>query len=445
MRRKWLIATILILILLVLCVFMVSILMNTIHQSGGWRLSLAGLPAMNTSHEAEETHDFTVGDPATLIVTNACGDIDVRSQTGERITVNAYKKAWGANQTAAEANLSKIELDLTQDGDILHVNVKNAEQICRSEIGRPSEVNFSIIAPQRTYIQAAAELGEISLEGFELAAELHTQFGDIHARDLKAELLVETENGQVKVVSVDAGNGSISLKTVFGDIHLEDSKAGTLEAATENGKISLDILDISGASHLSSSFGDLRWASGKTQLLELKTKNGQITLQDIRISSYLTATTDFGDIRLSGVEAESYQATTLNGKIEIDGAQGILKLRSGFGDITVTQADQVTFDLHSKNGNLSLQGSLGEGPHLADTDFGDIELEFPAGTPFDFDLQTNFGTIEIDSGETRDAYSIHGKPTEKHWKGEANDGGPLLTASNQNGNITILLIDNNPQ
>ncbi len=445
MQRKWLIAIPIILVLVALCACMVGIAVLTVRRADGLTLYLDGLRVLDTPAEAEESYDFSAPDPAALVVTNDCGEIEVSSQEGEQITVTAHKKAWGANQADAEARLAQIELDLTQDGDTVKVGIKNPEQVCRNQIGRPAEITFRINVPPRTRVKATTQLGGISLRGTRLGAELHSSFGDVSARDLEGGLVVETQNGRVEAVSVDAGKEPITLQTAFGDIHLENAAASKLETTTQNGKVELEKVDISGDSRISSNFGDLSWLSGKTRALDLQSQNGQITLQGVKASGALTASTDFGDIHINDVEAESYQATTLNGKIEIDGAQGQVKAHSDFGDINVTHANEVTFDLKSKNGQLHLQGTLGKGPHQAITDFGDIQMEFPAGTVFDFDLQTQFGTVDIDAGGDPNAYSIQGKPDGKHWKGKAYDGGPLITATTQNGNITIRLEENTSQ
>jgi DUF4097 and DUF4098 domain-containing protein YvlB len=95
-------------------------------------------------------------------------------------------------------------------------------------------------------------------------------------------------------------------------------------------------------------------------------------------------------------------------------------------------AEDAIVTLISKNGKVSFSGTLMEGEHTLQSDFGDIKLTLPADIGLNFDLKTDFGKIKSDLPVT-----ISGDIDEKHWVGTVNDGGAKLTASTQNGNITI--------
>jgi DUF4097 and DUF4098 domain-containing protein YvlB len=122
---------------------------------------------------------------------------------------------------------------------------------------------------------------------------------------------------------------------------------------------------------------------------------------------------------------------TQNGRVTVNGARGRIKAQSDFGDVDVSAEDAVV-TLISNNGKVSFNGTLIDGEHTFQSDFGDITLTLPADLALNFDLKTDFGKIKSDLPVT-----ISGEIDEKHWIGTINGGGAKLTASTQNGNITI--------
>jgi DUF4097 and DUF4098 domain-containing protein YvlB len=442
MKRKWWIATPLIILLVAVCVCMLAIGIISAQQMGLPTALFRSFQVGDTLAEKEESALFQVGEPAVLVVENPCGDILIRASNQGGITVNTHKKAWGRGQANAEALLAELEVTTTQTGDQLYVGIQNPQTACQDHIqfGRRPEVDFSITVPTQTQVKATARLGKVLLQGTRLPAELHSSFGDISANDLKDKLLVETQNGRLDIQDVDSGMSPISLKSTFGDVSLQRAQASELTITNENGAISLEDVYITGPSTVSTTFGGLTWEGGKSQALTLKSKNGKVTLRDLQASGDLQVSTDFGNIDMVDVSAASYTATTLNGAIKIDGASGRVQAQSDFGDVSVTRAEEVEFHLRSKNGKIYFQGSLGNGPHEAISEFGDIHLVFPSGTAFNFDLQTDFGRIDVTgASQTGSEVTFQGIPDSKHWKGSAFGGGMLVNASTNNGNIIIEL------
>ena len=100
----------------------------------------------------------------------------------------------------------------------------------------------------------------------------------------------------------------------------------------------------------------------------------------------------------------------------------------------VLNAENATLDLSSNNGSVTFSGSLGAGPHMLESDFGNIKISLPAETALDVDLETDFGRITSDFSLT-----IQGEISDNHRVGTINGGGATLTVKTNNGNISLQL------
>ena len=116
MKNKWIIASILIVALIVICgaslyATWVGVRMA---QSSGVHISLG---AQNVSAQATEEKTLAVSGPADLDVANDFGDISVQAGADEQISVKAEKTAWGGNEADAQAALKDIKVVYDQTGN----------------------------------------------------------------------------------------------------------------------------------------------------------------------------------------------------------------------------------------------------------------------------------------------------------------------------------------
>jgi DUF4097 and DUF4098 domain-containing protein YvlB len=152
--------------------------------------------------------------------------------------------------------------------------------------------------------------------------------------------------------------------------------------------------------------------------------------QEIRVQD------DFGEIELDQALASAYDLHTNSGSIIVSGAEGNLKAYTDFGGIKIERAEDVTLDLNTNSGSVEFSGSLGEGPHLVSSDFGEIDLTLPADSKLDVDLSTEFGNINSDLPIT---VTLNGSPNSESDQivGSINGGGDQLTAQTNSGSVTI--------
>lgn len=397
MRYKWLMAGALILALLASCAGIVAILWFSIARASTGGVSWRFFTVETVSAEGDEEQRVTVSGPAALSIENSAGKITVTGGEGDEIVVAAHKTAWGATQAEAEAALAALKVTITQKGNAVTVRVVRPEKIVVAGSSQSDEVEFTITVPAETAVTAKADFGDVTLSGTTGDADLQTDFGDIDVQDVKGGVITETSSGKVTAMRVGGEGESVKLESDFGRVVLEDATAREV------------------------------W---------LHSSSGATELTQVDASSTVTAKTDFGDVTLEGVTAETYDLRTSSGKITVHGARGTVKAHTDFGNVEVTEATDAKVDLSSSSGSISFAGSLGDGPHTVETDFGGIQLTLPEDTALTFDLQTDFGKINS-------AFPIttSGELENNHWRGAINGGGASLTASTNSGYITLEILN----
>jgi DUF4097 and DUF4098 domain-containing protein YvlB len=187
---------------------------------------------------------------------------------------------------------------------------------------------------------------------------------------------------------------------------------------------------------LHSDYGGISFTDGNAQSLTITASSGRIDLADIEISADLKARSDYGDLDLEQVAAGSYDLETSSGTVTVEEASGTIKAHSGYGNIKVTGGEDATLTLSTSSGSVEYSGTLGEGPHMLQSDYGSIILTIPADTALDIDLKTDYGNIKSAIPVT-----FSGDLDPQHWVSSINGGGEGLTASTSSGNIRIEVIN----
>ncbi len=439
MKNKWAVVLILIVALVVVCVAIAVIgaLMFVPIRSRTVRI-IDNQPSLNVAAQAVEEHTFTVSGQTILNLTNYAGDIHIQADNSgvkSEIQVSAQKQAWGTDQNTADAALEKLKIEMSQDGNNVTIQVQPPKTNNLINQNQSDRVDFQISVPPTTTVVVRTQAGDVNLSGTQGKTDLHSDFGEINISDVKGGVSASSRNGKIsarRIQLLDSGFGDVTLNTDFGDLTLEDATVQHVTATSRNGSVTLTKVDVDSELKASSDFGEVFINSAQGANLQVATRNGAITLTDIGLDEKVSAQSDFGDIKLTRVQAQSYDLNTKSGAVSLDGAQGSLKVRTDFGEINISKAEKASLNLETNSGKISYRGSLGSGPNHLSTKFGDIRLTIPEDSAFDFDLQTDFGTIR--SGFQT---NITGQPDDKHWQGQVNGGGPELSIVTRNGDISI--------
>lgn len=432
MKRKWQIASFLILIEIVLCAGIIFAVWSGARQirASGVRIRVFNFDWFS----AEETEEwrFEVGGEAVLNVDSAAGNVEVIAGEGDEVLITAHKTAWSASEAAAQAALAEMALHVTQSGSSVDVRFTQETDVLVIGETRLDTVDFTIVVPEESTVTVATIPGDIVLSGLEGAADLKAAFGGISIQDTGGALAARTEGGMITARRVDAGSAAIDLDTQFGDIRLENVAAGEIAVASSSGNLTLRQVESAGDISLDSQFGDILFEVGEGVGLTVESNSAEIDMADVSIDGELTIRNDFGGITLTGVSARSYDLFSNSGLISVQGAHGALRIKSEFGGINVASAREADLDLQTNSGPIEFSGSLGDGPHTLKAEFGDIHLTLPEDTALTVDLQTEFGNIRTDF-----QIALSGDMDEDHWRGTIHGGGALLSASANSGDILI--------
>jgi DUF4097 and DUF4098 domain-containing protein YvlB len=488
MKRKWLIASVFIIIELVLCAGIVLVSWagaSQLRTTGvRWRI----LQFDTISAETREEQRFTVGDSAALVVENPRGQVTVTGGPGNEIMIQAHKMAWGPSEPEAQAALALLKVNVAQDRNMIRVQVEEPSVIVFAGFARSGSVDLAIAVPITTAVTTRADLSAVTLSNTIGDADVQTSRGTLRVTGVSGRLSLRSDFGDITVERATAGTvqaysnrGAVSLTNVqaegsvsltsdfgaigfkggradsltvipgrgevtladltvrrtatirsdFGELTIEKVTAGAIEAHSSRGAVSLTDVQVEGAVNLESDFGAIQFKTGRADSLTVKANRGEIKLIGLTMRGQAMARSDFGSVMVEQVQAAFYDLYAGRG-VGVKGASGALKAHSDFGNVDVENGDQVNLDLRTDRGQVTFAGSLGQGPHTLNSSFGDVRLRLPSNTALTFEFETNRGQIKSDFPVT-----ISGDLGQTHWSGTINGGGARLTVSTDSGNILL--------
>lgn len=432
MKSKWIIVTLLVLAMVATCAGAVFAVWQGVQmaQASGFSFSTGSFNQVEASSTEQKT--LSVGGPQRLTVENGYGSVRVNTGAVHEVQITIEKTTWGGTEEEARKALDDIQVVVEQKTGEIRIWVKPVVEASPFHIGpRGHQVHFTITVPPETSADLSSSSGDLALSGTRGDAVLSTGFGEVDVSDLTGALSASTSTGKITVQNIQAGEAAIALKTDFGDIEARMLSAGEIALESSNGNLVLEEADAQGALKMRSQFGWLKFHLLSGLSLEAETANGEITGRDGQFSGAVNLSSNFGDLTLEEVQASEITLKTQNGQIRVQGVAGKIIAHSEYGEVDVT-AEKAILTLSSNNGKVTFTGSLAEGDHTLNSNFGDIYLNLPADSALSFDLKTDFGKIRSDFPVT-----LSGELDEKRWQGSINGGGPRLTVSTQNGNISL--------
>jgi DUF4097 and DUF4098 domain-containing protein YvlB len=432
MKNKWLIASVLIVVLIGLCGASLFATWQGIRMAQDSGLRFRGFGVNRVSAQATEEKNLKVNGPANLNVENSFGNISVKAGPDGQVNVTAEKTAWGNNDADAQVALKDLKVVIKQDGDTIRVSVQQPADVDMLHIGPGmGSVKFTISVPQRTVATLHSSNGDVLLDGTTGDADVQSNFGDVTITNVTGDVLGKSNNGKVTALKL-ASKEKITLSSDFGAVTLDQATGSDVSVSSSNGRLDIKNVKASGLLKASSQFGSIEVADSQAKTMEFKSSNGGLKLENLDVDGEISAESNFGSLTLSEVDAKTYDLNTQNGKISLDGAQSTIKVHSDFGSIEVLNARDASIDLSSNNGAVTFSGSLSSGPHIIKSSFGNITILLPADSALNVELETDFGKIVSDF-----RIAISGEIDSKHWNGTINNGGATLTAKTNNGNITL--------
>ena len=427
--KKPLVITLLVLALLFVLAGIGAVVFFTARNVGSFVLDRPSVSAT-----AEESKTLNVeGGPVNLIVNDGAGDVSVIGGDGDTVDIEVVKTGNAPTQARAEQDLEDIQYVVRQDGNTITLTY----ELDKIRTDNVDTVDFTITVPVETSVQVETSLGEVSVSGINGDTTITNDFGTISVENITGALSANSNSGRLDVNSVKAGSQDIDIHSGFGQVTAEQLSGKNISITSSSGMIELNNIRATGDLLTSSDFGNVTYKNGSSASLDVGTKSGKVSITKVNIRNGLKIQNDFGEIELVQAMAGSYDIHTNSGSIDIDGAQNSLKAHTDFGSITIKNAESTTLDLDTKSGTIEFNGSLGSGPHMVNSDFGQIDLYIPTDTELKMSLETDFGNI---SSEIPITVILEGNLERNKQEGTINGGGDLLTVRTKSGDINIAAI-----
>jgi DUF4097 and DUF4098 domain-containing protein YvlB len=385
--------------------------------------------------EVSETRRYEITAPLDLEIETEFGYITLIGEDRADIEVEITKKAWGETVAEAEAAAAALRIEEQQAEDRLTLRYTLPQTFTVAGARRePDGASFTVRAPTEIAARLTASRGEVQSTGISGPIEITSLFGGVVLRDHTGPVDLDCNYGNLSVQGLEAGLEEVSITSSFGDVQMEDLSGSDFRIAAMNGRLSIQNLFASGSVSVSNQFGDLELTDIRAASMTAEDQNGKISIERGMVDGDLEVNNQFGDIAITQVEAARYDLKTNNGDLTIAEATGMLDLQNAFGDILITQAKEAILELETENGNINFSGELSENAsHTIQNRFGNISLALPERSAFDVHLKTEFGQIHSELPLT-----TSGDLSETDWQGAMNGGGPLLSATTNNGNISLL-------
>ena len=391
------------------------------------------VPLVTATAEESKTLKIDAKKPVTLNVDDDAGAVSVVGGDVEAVEVQIVKTGYAATQSGAEENLQNIKVDVKQNGNVITLTYKLSGRQTR----QVNTVDFIVTVPTETVVDIENGFGAVDVADVKGDVDIASDFGDVTVQNIEGALTLDNSSGEIEISNVDAGSQDVQIIADFGKITLEKVNGKDVTVNSNSGSITLINVRATGDIFSKSDFGNVTFENGSAASFTIESSSGKVTLTKLTIRGALVITNDFGDIELNQVMAGSYDLDSNSGGITVDGAKNSIKAQTDFGSIDITNAENATIDLKSNSGGVDFSGSLGEGPHNVQSDFGGITLSIPADSELNVDLNTDLGNISSDIPIT---VTLDGDSGKNHQTGSMNGGGALLTVKTNNGSIDITAI-----
>jgi DUF4097 and DUF4098 domain-containing protein YvlB len=278
-------------------------------------LSLTGcwVVGINTfSAEQEISETFKTKATPHIVVDTFNGAIDVTPGDKGTVEARVIKRAGGASQEEAEADLENVEVSMTQEGDTIRIVARKTDQSMWSNRG----ASVDLQVPDGTVLDLGTSNGKVNVIAVAGDVTARSSNGPIQIKGSRGKLDLTTSNGAIQT---EGGAGRLDLKTSNGPITIKATKA-VVNARTSNGAVQF-AGRLPDGEHL------------------LQTSNGRITLALPADAEFrIDASTSNGKIK-SGFDLDDKEKSNKNhlrGTVGKDPKVAI-KLRTSNGSIEIRE------------------------------------------------------------------------------------------------------------
>lgn len=314
-------------------------------------LALAAAPLV-AGDERVVRREFAVSEGGKLSIRTDSGDIDIRSGSSNRVTVEARVRSHGKKGQKATDRASSFSIDIAQRGN--EIVVRGVDRDKRESwfnwFHDGVDVRYTVSIPRRFNVDAGTRGGDVSIGDAHGAVVIQTSGGDLRAGQIEGMFNARTSGGDIRLTSasgpaaVYTSGGDISIgrvttdfkgETSGGDIKVQNC-GGRAMLRTSGGDISIGAANGSLDASTSGGSVDVRFVAQPTSDSKLSTSGGDVVVWLPRNVRLLL------DAKTSGGEVVTDVPVKVSGRIEDDELHGTLngggprlQLRSSAGRIEI--------------------------------------------------------------------------------------------------------------
>jgi hypothetical protein len=205
-----------------------------------------------------ETHTLPVSGTPTIAVRNSAGTISVVRGSTEEVRLVVTKKARGLFGGGSEADLERVPVTVTQEGNTIRVDAWYRGM----SIAKAVTVDLDFTIPAAANLDLHAAAGNVRVDGISGALRVEVNAGNSELRDVSGPLHIEGNAGNIEGrgvvlqercgLKVNAGNidlrgemaagASLDIRVNTGNIRLRlpRSTAVQLDASAQVGNVTVE-------------------------------------------------------------------------------------------------------------------------------------------------------------------------------------------------------------
>ncbi len=380
-------------------------------------------------------------------VTSIDGDITFLPGSSNQIDVDLVKTGWGGTKEEALSKAQSLEIEWKKVDDTLVISFDRPRIIHIFTFqGGSNKIDMTFKIPPGIHITSSLNNGDIIAKDLENSLDLEGKFGNITMADITGRATATNRDGDISINNLNAPEENVSIQTEFGDIEASELQIGSLFLLSRDGDIEIRDAVSHNTIEIEAKFGNISLEDFSCNNLSITERDGKIDLQTGEVTDEIVIDSQFGDIEITDVDADSYSFEGRDGDIDLSNAKGLVTANVKFGDIHISNSRNITLSITMQDGDMYFLGTLNPAmDHNVENRFGNVTLTIPDDSNFNLSVETRFGEftsdipIQITIGPDS---PITNETTENKWVGQINHGGPNLSITTQDGDITLKILEN---
>jgi hypothetical protein len=205
------------------------------RYQGSWDFDWDDLNVPGVEVTATVQESFVVAGATLLDVECPVCNVQIGGRGGDRVEIEATKHAWSGSRSAAERQLDRIDVSLTQQGERILVKV-DMPQLSEPGFGKRANVDLEITVPEQTDLKVDLDVGDMEIEGVEGQVDIQAAVGLVDLKNVvvRDSLKVRTDVARIRFEGPLSAGALYDIRSDVGDIALTLPASSSFEVDAES-------------------------------------------------------------------------------------------------------------------------------------------------------------------------------------------------------------------